>query len=233
MPCHIIPACIHFSRRRRNKPDAKMRLPSFLVLPFSYLFRLFSTARAARFDRLQPLPAILATVLSAAVGAPLSARAQTGSIAPVFTTPAGITPLDLKLDTELTQQSKKNRRNATVFGVADRVEGQLDTEIKLDGGAEIRKPGMVIKADHIRYVDVDDEVFASGAVRVQRDGDIFSGSELQIRLDDNHGFFLKPEYSLLRRGGRGHAARADFIDQDRSHLTNATYTVCTAENSGW
>ncbi len=141
--------------------------------------------------------------------------------------------LELKLDSELSLPIKQETRDSAVYGTADTIQGLMNSEMQLVGNAELRKPGTVVKADDIRYFNVEDEVLAKGSVRIVRDGDVYTGPELRIRLDDSFGYFLQPKYWLSGREGHGNAGRADFIDRDRSHLTSAIYTTCTAENSDW
>ncbi len=120
--------------------------------------------------------------------------------------------LKLRLQNDLMDPVKKARLGAVSFAKADKVEGQTDTEVTLIGHAEIRRPGgEVFFADRMHYVDIDDELFADGAVKIVRDGNVFTGPELRMKLDDYSGYFVKPEYQLTGASKRLAARSAQII----------------------
>ena len=105
--------------------------------------------------------------------------------------------LQLKLQNDLLDPVKKIRLGTPTFGFADRVEARTDAEVNFIGNAEIRRSGGdVLKADAMRYQTVEDELFAQGHVHVVRDGNVFDGPEMRIRLDDYSGYFVQPEFQL-------------------------------------
>ena len=131
------------------------------------------------------------------VTATLAAALAVGPVRAQEPAPVAGEELKLRLRNDLVDPAKKNRQGAVTFASADRVEGTTDTEVNLIGHAELRRPGgEVFFADRMHYVDVTDELFAKGAVKVVRDGNVFTGPELQLKLDDFSGFFVKPEYTL-------------------------------------
>ena len=91
---------------------------------------------------------------------------------------------------------------------------------------------MVLKADRIEHTDADDTVRASGGVRINRQGNVYEGTELQLKLDSNEGYFLQPSFTLLRNGGQGEASRLDFLGENRSSAENAVYLTCPRPGSG-
>ena len=114
------------------------------------------------------------------------------------------------------------------------VEGRTEHETTLIGDAEVRRQGSVIRGDRITYYPADDEVIAVGHVRVTRDGNIFTGPTLQLRIDANEGTFTSPDYYLaLHGGGRGHADRMDFLGPGRTLLTRGTFSTCGPEAPDW
>ncbi len=120
--------------------------------------------------------------------------------------------IGLKLQNDLIDPAKKSREGALSFATADRIEGTTDTEVKLIGHGELRRAGGdVLKADRMRYVEVEDELFAEGAVRIVRDGNVFTGPELRIKLDDYSGYFIKPEYTLTGTRNRRVAPETRII----------------------
>lgn len=111
-----------------------------------------------------------------------------------------------------------------VFG--DRMSGRTDLETIIDGNAEVRRGKNAIRADRIEYYQPDDQVTSRGNVRVNSAGNLFSGPELQLKIDTFEGYFLKPNYRFLSNGGNGTAERIDFIDDNRLVAREATFTTC-------
>lgn len=120
--------------------------------------------------------------------------------------------LQLRLQNDLLDPAKKTRVGAVSFASANRVEGTTDTDLVLTGEAELRRAGGdVFKADRMRYVQVDDELFANGAVRIVRDGNVYTGPELRLKLDDYSGYFVKPEFTLTGTRNRNALAETQIL----------------------
>lgn len=115
---------------------------------------------------------------------------------------------------------------------AQTVTGSPDLEAVAEGNAEFRRGGMKISADKLRYEQADDLATALGNVRVSRDGNVYTGPELQLKVQRFEGFFLSPTYHFARTGAGGVAKRIDFLDEQRAVATNATYTSCPVDGSG-
>jgi len=122
---------------------------------------------------------------------------------------------------------------APVFAEADRISGRVEEEVTLRGDARLSKAGSAISADMIRYTQLEDEVFAVGNVRISRDGDVFTGPELRLKMDIRTGYFLEPVFTRRGGEGRGNAARVDFLGPERTFLTESIYTTCAPGNLDW
>jgi LPS-assembly protein len=153
-------------------------------------------------------PALLVIAVIAADGA----RAQAAVAAPA---PAASAP---KLPSIILQ--------------ARELRGRPDLETIAEGEAEFQRGDMNIRADQMSYEQADDLALARGHVRVARDGNVFSGPELQLKVQRFEGYFLNPTYFFSRAGAGGTAERIDFIDAQRSVATRATYSSCPADGSG-
>ena len=120
------------------------------------------------------------------------------------------------------------------FVYGNRLTGRPDLETTVDGNAELRRGASSIRADRIEYDQPTDLVKARGNVRVNSGGNLYNGPELEIKLDTFEGFFLTPDYRFLQNNGYGSADRADFIDDKRLVVTNATFTTCQrGEGPSW
>jgi len=112
------------------------------------------------------------------------------------------------------------------------LSGRPDIETLAEGEAEFRRGGLVLSADQLRYIHPDDLAVARGNVRISRDGNVYSGPELQLHVQRFEGFFVSPSYHFGRTGAGGTAQRIDFIDDQRAVATGATYTSCPSDGSG-
>ena len=168
--------------------------------------------------------AVLATACG---GLCAAATAQTLSI--------GVEPSDhlvLKLETRLLPEREK-AADTPVFVQGQKISGQTGSVTHVEGDAELRKQGSLIKAERITYVNVEDELTASGSVRVLKNGDLFTGPELKLRLDAQTGHFLDAEFFLANQKGRGSASRLDFLGPENYRGQDAVYTSCGPGVDDW
>jgi len=121
------------------------------------------------------------------------------------------------------------RTQLPVFVSGERITGQPDVRTVIEGNAELRRGDTVIRAQRMEYTVPDDLARASGQVRINRAGNIYQGTALELRVDAFEGFFTDARYQFLRNGAHGDAVRVDFIDRDRAEVHHATYTTCTRE----
>lgn len=133
------------------------------------------------------------------------------------------------LQENFTPEQKKEQ---PTFVRGERITGRPDLETVIEGDAELRRNGTVLRADRIEYYQPDDLAKARGNVRLNRDGNVYEGTEGQVKVDAQEGYFLEPRYELIKNGGHGQASRIDFVDSARSVLRNATYTTCRREPEG-
>jgi LPS-assembly protein len=111
-----------------------------------------------------------------------------------------------------------------VYGV--RIFGRPDLETGVQGNAELRRRDMVIKADQLDYDQPSDLARASGNVLVNRAGNVYEGPLLELKIDAFEGFFVQPRYYFLKNGAHGEADRVEFIDEQRTIISNASFTTC-------
>ena len=109
---------------------------------------------------------------------------------------------------------------------ADSLRSQPDLSTVAEGRVEFRRGELSISADRLSYDAPEDLASARGHVRVVHEGAVYSGPELEIRVQRFEGFFLEPEYEFTRLGAGGRADRVDFLGDTRSRATNASYTSC-------
>lgn len=123
--------------------------------------------------------------------------------------------------------------DAPTFIEADRMTGFNERGVELEGHAELRRDGGVVKGDKLTYDQDTDEAFAQGNVRMSRSGTLAVGPEARLKVEANEGYMLSPDYYFQQTGGTGKAERIDFLDKDRSTARHASYTTCSPDNADW
>ena len=123
-------------------------------------------------------------------------------------------------------------RQAPIIMSARELRGRPDKDVVAEGDVELRRAGMVIKADRLSYDQITDLASALGNVQVSRDGNLFSGPEMEIKLRSFEGFFQNPTYFFGRVRAGGVAQRLDFLGEQRAVATKATYSSCPPDGTG-
>ena len=147
-------------------------------------------------------------------------------------------PLRLKSDPLLAEnppapsEGEAGRQPTFVFG--DRISGRTDLETVMDGNAELRRSGKALHADRIEFYQPSDTLNARGNVRINSDGNLFTGRELTIKLDTFEGVFEQPSYLFLANGGNGTARRIDFINDKSLIARDANFSTCErSDEKSW
>ncbi|MCP5266553.1 MAG: LPS-assembly protein LptD [Burkholderiaceae bacterium] len=178
-------------------------------------------AASKRLPHRHPLALALAAGLLVSLGwLPNDARGADGDAPP---TGKGFV---LRLAPRLEIPDEAQRSGASVYAIGDRVQTDSGKVTVLQGHAELRSPGTVVRADRIEYDHAVDQVTATGKVRVFREGTRFVGDRLTLQLDRDQGSFQSPIYEIPAFGGRGRASRVDFLGPKRVLLKEATYSTC-------
>lgn len=115
---------------------------------------------------------------------------------------------------------------APTFVSGERIDGQTDGLVVIEGQAELRRHDTVIKADRLEHDQRSSDTNARGHVLVNRSGNRFEGPELQLNLNSSQGHFEQPAFSLLESGGHGDAKRVDFLGEDQVVAHQARYSTC-------
>ena len=111
------------------------------------------------------------------------------------------------------------------------MRGRPDLEVSGQGNVEFYQGDLFVRADRLHYDITQDLVRATGLVRLERGGDLFTGPELEFRVNQFEGFFLNPTYRFAATQAGGQAKRLDFINDQRLVATGATYSSCPPDGS--
>jgi LPS-assembly protein len=143
-------------------------------------------------------------------------------------------PLHLKSSVLLPElPSAEHKKQAPVFVIGDAITVADRKDVLITGRAEIRRPDMVIHADTLHFSDTTKQAMASGQVRINQLGNIFTGPLLSFNTETYVGYFLDPNYRFFRNDTHGHASRIDFLGKTKSVVYDATYTSCNCEHPSW
>jgi LPS-assembly protein len=124
-------------------------------------------------------------------------------------------------------------QNAPTTLTAEELTGRPDREVNARRDVEIVRGATVINADQGTYHIVEDEVEASGHVRMRRHGDRYTGDELQLNMESGQGYVLQPTYRLEQNNAQGAAERIDFESQDVARVAEGTYSTCEGPDPDW
>lgn len=116
---------------------------------------------------------------------------------------------------------------------AEEISGRPEREITLERNAEVTQDKTKLSADTACYHDVENQVDASGNVRMLRFGDTYTGDLLKLNMDSGQGFLTNPTYKMAFYNGQGKANRIDFINPDEAVVQEGTYSTCNGPNPDW
>ncbi|MBA3589334.1 MAG: LPS-assembly protein LptD [Methylibium sp.] len=116
---------------------------------------------------------------------------------------------------------------------ADRLYGRPERESVAEGDVVFRRGPLLLKADRVEYQVPTDTARATGNVEITRNGNTFSGPEVEIGVQRFEGYFVSPSYYFGRTQAGGSAERFEFLDEYRGVATGATYTSCPAPDPAW
>ena len=126
--------------------------------------------------------------------------------------------------------ARTDERELPIVLRARELQVRPDLDATATGDVDLRRGKVQIRADRLTYDGPEDLARALGHVVVRRDDAIYRGPELQLKVQSFEGFFLQPEFDLLRLQSGGRADRLDFIGSSRAVATRAAYTSCPRED---
>ncbi|MEW5781165.1 MAG: LPS-assembly protein LptD [Pseudomonadota bacterium] len=154
-----------------------------------------------------PAPSPSAVPMSPASAAPAAAPTLLAPVAPVQEpsaraaegpASAGMAPAQVggvpRLPTTPFSRTDKTAAPTTV--TADRIEGINEQEVVAEGNVLVERGGDTLRADRLVYRQLDDEVEATGNVRLTSPNTTMNGPRLKMRLEASTGEFEKPEYTI-------------------------------------
>ena len=138
-------------------------------------------------------------------------------------------------------RSPSEERALPIIVDADRIEGVAGKDTTARGNASLRRGGLSIRADSLTYHEGNEEVEASGNVRLQRNGDTLNGPALRYSIRDATGLFEKPDFTFTPRpktgqqpvSARGQAESIEFLGENQYRIKDGFFTSCKPGDDGW
>lgn len=129
--------------------------------------------------------------------------------------------------------AKVNSPEAETRVSSEQMSGRPDREIILDRDVEIIRGETTVTSDHATYWIEEDEVEASGNVKMNRFGDRYTGDKMRFKMDEGRGYVTNPTYHMQGNNAQGRADRIDFESEDRALITQGTYSTCEGPDPDW
>lgn len=85
-----------------------------------------------------------------------------------------------------------------LFIVADNIEGRAGDVTEAEGSVELRRAGALVFADKLTAWPLDDEIEASGNVRLLQDGAEIEAPYLRMKMSEQIGFATDADYHIVR-----------------------------------
>ncbi|HTD05745.1 LPS-assembly protein LptD [Undibacterium sp.] len=191
----------------------------------------------------QLFPTFSAIVVAAIVPA-IPAQAQTAIAEQPAAAPSSALPAEVKAkDAAAVQEvrlvrgnkadDKAGNKDAPTVIQSESMSGRPERIANFDNDVEIVKGGMTLNADRATYRNLEDEVDASGNLRLQRFGDCYSGDTMRLQMDTGIGYIENPVYKLVKNNAQGHASRVDFLSEEHSVIHSGTYSTCQGLSPDW
>jgi LPS-assembly protein len=142
--------------------------------------------------------------------------------------------LRLRMDRQLRERPPAGQQpTGTTFARAEKIEGTIEDRIVLEGDAEIRREGSVVRGDRITYTQASDEVKVEGHARIFREGAVFAGPRLDFRIEAQTGTMPNANFTYAPRRGRGGASLIEFLGNQQARMTQARFTTCAPGDEAW
>ncbi|MHB1231126.1 MAG: LPS-assembly protein LptD [Burkholderiales bacterium] len=143
------------------------------------------------------------------------------------------TALQLQPALSLARHDTQTNEKTPVFISADRMQGQQDNYIQADEDVELRKLGLRVNADTLRYDQAHDVLDAAGHVRMQADAGVMKGPDLHLNLADKTGYMNTPAYAIAAEHAHGDAQKLTFLGENDYAMRDARYSTCAVGDEAW
>lgn len=171
---------------------------------------------------------------------PVIAPPMPASVAAISPEPPALPPLKpdehpiaLQSTLAMPKHEEKSSEPTPTFISAMRLQGKHDDYVEAEEDAELRKLGVQVTADRLRYDEQKEILDARGNVRLQTSSGVMKGPDLHLKLDDETGYMNTPEYAIAAEQAHGKAEKLTFLGEQQYKMDDASYTTCGVGKEDW
>lgn len=117
--------------------------------------------------------------------------------------------------------------------LADEAKAREGDYAEARGNVEITRGALKVESDWARYNIAEDQVSAGDKVSMHKDGDVLSGSQLNMSVNTRQGDLLDPIFQMQRGAMRGDAVKLIFDGPDRYTIKRGRLTSCAVGQDDW
>ena len=142
-------------------------------------------------------------------------------------------PLLLQSAQALNRPDEKSGDDTPTFVSAMRLQGKDGDYVEAEEDAELRKRGLQVTADRLRYDEKNEILDAKGNVRLQTTSGVIKGPDLHLKLSDHTGYMNTPQYAIAADNAHGRAEKLTFLGEQQYNMDDASYTTCAVGKEDW
>lgn len=214
-------------RRHARKAGSRLRW-SPIALAAGLVVAQIGWPQAVRADDTAAAPSAVGSAASAVPAAtPVSASAAASAAG---SSSSVNNPLRFTFTLPAPQVNQRNGK-LPLFFEADNLEGESGSRTRATGSVRLRQGDLVVRADELTHTQADNTARALGHVVIMRNGNIFSGPELTLKLDTLEGEFIRPHFWFARTRAGGDADLVEFLGENKLRAFKTTYSSCTPANT--
>jgi LPS-assembly protein len=171
------------------------------------------------------------SLLWAQTPSPLPSASKPVEAPPILPDRGNVTVL--KLDDQLRTGTPIKDENALTFTSSDAIDGVVERDMHLQGRAQIRRNGTVIKGDEIIYDPDTDIADVVGNAEMIKGNVNFKGPSAKLKVDARDGSMDSPAYEFGDTRASGQANKLNIKGGDVFGFEDATYSTCNPQNLDW
>lgn len=101
------------------------------------------------------------------------------------------------------------------------------------GNVVVTRDNLKVESDWANYQLATDLLRAGDQITLHKDGDVLTGTQLQMTVDSRQGDLLDPVYQMAQGRARGDAVKLLFEGPNRYVIQQGRLTTCEPGNDSW
>ena len=104
---------------------------------------------------------------------------------------------------------------------------------EVKGHVVVTRENLTVESDWARYTLPTDNLRAGDQITMHKDGDVLTGTQLDMTVNTREGDLLDPVYQMAKGAARGDAVKMIFDGPNRYTIRNGRMTTCEVGNDDW